>query len=369
MALEKLPNYIPLIIETDSKYVIEGLTRNLRNWEDQGWIGIKNKEWFKRAAYLLRRRTATTRFQWVKGHDGDVGNEQSDRLAKLGASKHDANDILLNVPDHFDLQGAKLSKLTQAIAYQGIYEKAPRKERHTTNLNLEKVWSGIADQTGSLETNETIWNLIRKTPIRLKIKQFLHKTLHGTQKIGRYWFNIQDYEERGICQTCRDDETMEHILTTCNHSTNATIWRNARDMWPFEEESWPNTTLGTILGCNALNVETTVESRGRDGLLQKSKQPNNRATRPLKILISESTYLIWLLHCERAICGWEHMEREVTVSWRKTINRRLSEDKTTATKVLRQKSYISLVKSTWEEALQKRHCNLSEDWIYRNVVF
>ena len=55
VALEKLPNYIPLTIKTDSRYVIDGLTTHLKNWEDRGWIGIKNKEWFKRAAYLLRR--------------------------------------------------------------------------------------------------------------------------------------------------------------------------------------------------------------------------------------------------------------------------------------------------------------------------
>jgi ribonuclease HI len=45
-------------------------TIHLKDWDDQGWIGIKNIEWFKRAAYLLRR-TAITRFKWVKGHSGD----------------------------------------------------------------------------------------------------------------------------------------------------------------------------------------------------------------------------------------------------------------------------------------------------------
>ena len=369
VALEKLPNYIPLIIKTDSKYVIEGLTRHLKTWEDRGWIGIKNKEWFKRAAYLLRRRMATTRFQWVKGHDGDVGNEQSDRLAKLGASKSEPDEISLNVPEHFDLQGAKLSRITQAIAYQGIYEKEPRKMRRTTHQNLEKVRSDIEAQTGSLETNETIWNLIRKTPIRLKIKQFFYKTLHSTQKIGRYWFNIQDYEERGLCQTCGDDETMEHILTTCDHPTSITIWKHAADMWPYEEGSWPDINLGTIVGCNALNVETTIVTKGRDGRPHRKKQPNQGATRLLKILISESAYLIWTLRCERTIRGQHHTEREVAATWRKIINRRLSEDKTTAIKVLRRKSYISLVKSTWNEALRKRHRNLPDDWINRNVVF
>ena len=99
------------------------------------------------------------------------------------------------------------------MAYKGIQEREHKEVRKTTRLNLEKVRSDIANQTGSLETNEAIWNLIRKTPVRLKIRQFFYKTLHGTQKIGRYWFNIQHYEGRGICQTCRDDETMDVTLS------------------------------------------------------------------------------------------------------------------------------------------------------------
>lgn len=121
-ALEKTPNFIPLKIKTDSKYVIEGLTKHLKNWENQGWIGIKNKKWFKRAAYLLRRRTATTKFKWVKGHNGDPGNEASDALAKEGTNKETVDEISLEIPDRFDLQGAKLATITQAIAYKGIQE-------------------------------------------------------------------------------------------------------------------------------------------------------------------------------------------------------------------------------------------------------
>lgn len=57
-ALEKAPNYIPLTIKLDLKYVIDGLTRHLTDWEDQGWINVENKLWFKRVAYLLRRHMA-----------------------------------------------------------------------------------------------------------------------------------------------------------------------------------------------------------------------------------------------------------------------------------------------------------------------
>ncbi|KAH9000577.1 hypothetical protein EDB86DRAFT_2904669 [Lactarius hatsudake] len=110
------------------------LTTHLKNWEDNGWIGIKNAKLFKRVAYLLKRRTAPTWVSWVKGHAGILGNEESDKLAKEGAEKRDAErarkrgpgyrynaDVLsLNIPVIFDIQGAKLETLSQAVAYKGI---------------------------------------------------------------------------------------------------------------------------------------------------------------------------------------------------------------------------------------------------------
>ena len=51
---ETAPNFYKLSIVTESKYMIEGLTKHLLNWEDRGWIGIENADLFKRAAYLLK---------------------------------------------------------------------------------------------------------------------------------------------------------------------------------------------------------------------------------------------------------------------------------------------------------------------------
>jgi ribonuclease HI len=119
-AANSIPSFWPLIIILDSKYTINGLTTLLGTWEDNGWIGIKNAPYFKKAAYLLKRRTATTTFKWVKGHEGTIGNEESDHLAKEGARKEELDILELDVPKEFDLQGAKLATLTQATAYQGI---------------------------------------------------------------------------------------------------------------------------------------------------------------------------------------------------------------------------------------------------------
>jgi ribonuclease HI len=52
-ATEKVPRFQPLLIITDSKYAIDGLTTHLEEWKNKGWIEVKNANFFKRAAYLL----------------------------------------------------------------------------------------------------------------------------------------------------------------------------------------------------------------------------------------------------------------------------------------------------------------------------
>ena len=87
IALESVPPYQPIKIITDSKYMIKGLTNYLETWEDNGWIGIKNTNLFKKATHLIRHRSVKTTMKWVKGHNGVQGNKGSDALAKQGANK------------------------------------------------------------------------------------------------------------------------------------------------------------------------------------------------------------------------------------------------------------------------------------------
>jgi hypothetical protein len=90
-------------------YAFNGLTDLLSTWEDNGWIGIKNAQFFKAAAAILEQRLATTSFKWIKGHNGTQGNEEADKLAKEGAEKLTPDPLDLSIPKEFNLQGAKLA--------------------------------------------------------------------------------------------------------------------------------------------------------------------------------------------------------------------------------------------------------------------
>ncbi|KAH9161884.1 hypothetical protein EDB89DRAFT_1812507, partial [Lactarius sanguifluus] len=240
--------------------------------------------------------------------------------------------------------------------------------RRSTNTNLEKVKQDLNDQTGTLETDETIWNLIRRKPICPLIQQFLYKSLHSTHKIGKYWLNIPECEDRCYCRSCGETKLMDHILTSCENQTRTRIWESAKELWPYGLDTWPEPSLGTIIGCNSLSVETLQKVKTRNGRTQEIKRYDPGATRLLRIIISESAYLIWTLRCNRTIRDKTYTEREIEQTWLRAINRRLSEDRMTATKLLKKPYYINIVKNTWNQALSKRHRDLPEDWINRNVV-
>ena len=98
-----IPTFCPLIIKTDSKYIIQGLTKHLKEWESKGWIGVKNASLFQKAAHLLRQRSAPTFMEWVKGHNGKTGNKESDRLAKEGTQKAIPDNLPLDISPDYDL--------------------------------------------------------------------------------------------------------------------------------------------------------------------------------------------------------------------------------------------------------------------------
>jgi ribonuclease HI len=81
----KRPSRVEL--HTDSKYVMHGVTEWMHNWKKRGWKTanrkpVKNQDLWMALDEAIARHDIT--WKWVKGHDGDPGNEEADRLANLG---------------------------------------------------------------------------------------------------------------------------------------------------------------------------------------------------------------------------------------------------------------------------------------------
>ena len=79
-----------IVLFTDSKYVIQGITEWCKSWVKRGWRNSKgepvaNRELWERLIELNRIHDVTWR--WVKGHNGHPENERVDDLASQAAKR------------------------------------------------------------------------------------------------------------------------------------------------------------------------------------------------------------------------------------------------------------------------------------------
>ncbi|MCB2064081.1 MAG: ribonuclease HI [Novosphingobium sp.] len=73
---------------TDSRYVIDGITKWVDGWKRNGWVNaskqpVRNAELWHDLIEVAQRHEID--WQWVKGHNGHPENERVDRLASDAA--------------------------------------------------------------------------------------------------------------------------------------------------------------------------------------------------------------------------------------------------------------------------------------------
>ena len=75
---------------TDSKYVLDGITKWIKGWKKNGWQTkdnkpVKNQEFWQQ---LDRFNNPNVRWHWVEGHSGDPDNERCDAIARSYTAKY-----------------------------------------------------------------------------------------------------------------------------------------------------------------------------------------------------------------------------------------------------------------------------------------
>lgn len=85
-AIRHADDDVELLIRSDSQYVINVVTKWAPGWRKRGWKKadgkpVANQELIADLMAAYEGRTAPTRIDWVRGHDGDEGNERADKLA------------------------------------------------------------------------------------------------------------------------------------------------------------------------------------------------------------------------------------------------------------------------------------------------
>ena len=89
IALESLKCSCKVILTTDSRYVVDGISKGwARRWKANGWMRNKkdkaiNPDLWDQLLQAMTRHDVT--FRWIKGHAGHAENERCDALVQEAA--------------------------------------------------------------------------------------------------------------------------------------------------------------------------------------------------------------------------------------------------------------------------------------------
>lgn len=87
-ALNALIEPCEVTIHSDSRYVIDGITKWVHGWKRNGWVNaskqpVRNADLWHDLIEAAQRHQV--QWQWVRGHNGHLENERVDRLASDAA--------------------------------------------------------------------------------------------------------------------------------------------------------------------------------------------------------------------------------------------------------------------------------------------
>lgn len=86
-ALSVLPPAVAVVVFSDNAPLVENLTRNLETWRRNGFAKVDPTivDSVRRIDACIVERGIVVRWQWIRAHGGNAGNERADALAAQGA--------------------------------------------------------------------------------------------------------------------------------------------------------------------------------------------------------------------------------------------------------------------------------------------
>jgi ribonuclease HI len=86
-ALAALPEDGSAVVFSDNQSLVENLSKHLATWRARDFAKVDPLvvESVRRIDASIASKRLTVRFQWIRGHNGNAGNERADQLAAQGA--------------------------------------------------------------------------------------------------------------------------------------------------------------------------------------------------------------------------------------------------------------------------------------------
>jgi ribonuclease HI len=92
-ALAALPARVSAVVYSDNQSLVDNLTRQLAGWREHAFAKVDSLivADVRRIDSLITERDLVVRWQWVRSHSGNAGNERADTLAAQGTREAKAD--------------------------------------------------------------------------------------------------------------------------------------------------------------------------------------------------------------------------------------------------------------------------------------
>ena len=210
----------PITLYTDSEYLINGVTKWIKGWKKKGWKTAQGKPVLNQELWetLERLNSSLIKWQYVRGHAGNIGNERCDAIARAYANGKTPN----------------------------LHQQIPSPEHHVTEITDSSSNSTITNkslQNSHLTLNTTMSDLshpttIEELPREVRVAQLrnLVETLRTADEISNKGYLITSSELADLMDvhasavTSRGDEWRwrNWIVSRVRREGNQILWELER---------------------------------------------------------------------------------------------------------------------------------------------
>ncbi len=220
----------PIKLNTDSKYLIQGITQWLRGWKRKGWKTAAGKPVLNKDLWmaldeltqdLSQEQDVDIDWKYVKGHAGNVGNERCDEIARA-FSQNRSMSLKKGIGGRLPTIAAVSSSGSEVKKVSPINKKEPKK-----TSSIPKESQPIAASVTSNDMSETRINRVSNTLKLLQVADELAQKgylITTSELVVLTGVSASDIARRG------DDWTWRNWSVSCvsSESDQETFWQLER---------------------------------------------------------------------------------------------------------------------------------------------